>query len=356
MLKTTLISLISAIILTCSGCRSSHDDTSHPVMQGDNSIYYWRTTFTLSQAERKFLKVHDITKIYLHLFDVIEKRNQQGKEQVIPGATIKFVDSIPADIDYVPTIYITNFAMREMANAEETYALKIWKRINAICNKNGIPFHEIQLDCDWTESTRDGFFKLCESMKQCMDSTQVLSSTIRLHQLTQTPPPVDKGVLMVYNTGNMMELSTTNSIFSRVDIEPYLKDNRLKDYQLPLDVAYPTYGWSLVYEPRATGEYIFSRILKMDDFTSYPDIKLIGKNLYNVTKGVDFTPDTDHWNVVYKNSHIRVERPSVGEILQVKKMIDSRLSDKPHSNIIYHLDEKQLSHYNDNEIDNIYIH
>ena len=236
---------------------------------------------------------------------------------------------------------------------EDIFAEKIYKRINAICHRNGITFKEIQLDCDWTKGTREPFFALCEEMKTYMDSTQTLSSTIRLHQLTQTPPPVDRGVLMVYNTGNLMEMTTDNSIFSRRDIEPYLRDNRLVNYKLPLDVAYPTYGWSVVYSP-GVDKYRFYRLMKRTDFSSFPALKKIGKNIFEATEEVDFAPDDEEWDKIYEGHRVKVERPEASEILQVKMMIDKQLNGKPHTNILYHLDESQFKHYSDNEINKIY--
>lgn len=329
-------------------CRSNK-----PLSNGGNNIYYWRTTFSLSENEKEFLVEHNVKKIYLHFFDVEWSYPEKQGEIVTPQATIKFNDSVPTGIEIVPTIYITTSAMEKMQTREDEYAEKIYKRVNAICKLNKIEFGEIQLDCDWTKGTRQPFFRLCEAMKQCLDSTQTLSSTIRLHQLTQSPPPVDKGVLMVYNTGNLMEMTSDNSIFSRNDIEPYLRDNRLAKYPLKLDVAYPTYGWSVVFHP-GEDKYYFDRIMRRTDFSSYPNLKRIASNLYEATSEVNFSEDETGYDKVYTDYQIRVERPSAGEILEIKKMIDSQLKDKTHNNILYHLDESQLSHYSDNEISKIY--
>lgn len=347
---STVTSFIICILifLTSYGCSSGSSSSS-----GGNSIYYWRTTFSLNDAEQDFLKEHAISKIYVRFFDV-DNHWQPGKGyEVTPEGTIKFIDSIPAGVDIVPTIYITTSAIEQMQLKEEIFAEKIYKRINAMCHQNGISFKEIQLDCDWTKGTRKPFFALCEEMKTYMDSTQTLSSTIRLHQLTQTPPPVDKGVLMVYNTGNLMDMTTDNSIFSRRDIEPYLRDNRLANYELPLDVAYPTYGWSVVYHP-GEDKYIFNRLMKRTDFSSFPALKKIGKNIFEATEEVDFAPGDEECDKIFEGYRIKVERPTASEILQVKKMIDKQLNGKPHTNILYHLDESQFKHYTDNEINKIY--
>ena len=344
-----IISLwISFALLSCNGASSLKSNEG-------NSIYYWRTTFSLSNDEKEFLREHDVRKIYMRFFDVDGDCLAINGEYVIPEATLRFNDTVPAEIEIVPTVYITTRAMEMMQTEEDDYAEKIFKRITAICKQNNIVFNEIQLDCDWTKGTRQPFFRLCEAMKERMDSTQTLSSTIRLHQLTQIPPPVDKGVLMVYNTGNLMEMTSENSIFSRKDIEPYLKDNRLARYPLALDVAYPTYGWSVVFHP-GEDKYYFYRIMRKTDFSDCQNLKKIASNLYEATSEINFPEDKTVWDKVYEKYRIRVERPTADEILEIKKMIDGQLKSKPHNNILYHLDESQLSHYSDNEISKIYSH
>lgn len=330
----------------------SCQDNSSVRNNRENSIYYWRTTFSLSDKEKEFLKTHDVKKIYMRFFDVDWAHPAKNGEDVTPESTIRFNDTVPVDIEIVPTIYITTSAMGKMQNKENEYAEKIYKRVNAICKQNYICFKEIQPDCDWTKGTHQPFFRLCEAMKDYMDSTQTLSSTIRLHQLTQAPPPVDKGVLMVYNTGNLMEMTSDNSIFSRKDIEPYLRDNRLSKYPLALDVAYPTHGWSVVFHP-GEDKYYFDRIMRRTDFSSYPNLTKMASNLYEATSDVNFSNDEESSDKVYKDYLIRVERPSAREILEIKKLIDSQLKDKKHNNLLYYLDESQLSHYSDDEISKI---
>lgn len=338
--------LISITLFSCNGSSSLKNDEG-------NSIYYWRTTFSLSDKEKEFMREHDVRKIYMRFFDVDWDYRAKDREGVIPEATIQFKDTIPNGINVVPTVYITTSAIEKMQTREDDYAEKIYKRINAICKRHDIAFSEIQLDCDWTKGTRQPFFRLCEAMKVYMDSTQTLSSTIRLHQLTQAPPQVDKGVLMVYNTGNLMEMTSENSIFSRKDIEPYLRDNRLAEYPLALDVAYPTYGWSIVFHP-GKDKYYFDRIMRRTDFSDYPNLKKIAPNLFEATSEINFSEDETGGDKVYEKYRIRVERPTADEILEIKKMIDGQLKSKPHNNILYHLDESQLSHYSDNEISKIY--
>ena len=78
-----------------------------------------------------------------------------------------------------------------------------------------------QLVCDaWEEVTGIKAKNVYEpivlnKVKKLLSKEKVsLSVTVRLHQLRTTPPPADRGVLMVYNTGSIMNPHTENSILS----------------------------------------------------------------------------------------------------------------------------------------------
>ncbi|MDE7347177.1 MAG: hypothetical protein K2N48_10630 [Muribaculaceae bacterium] len=89
-------------------------------------------------------------------------------------------------------------------------------------------------------------------------------------------------------------------------------------------------------------------------FNELLQLKEVDKNTYEAIANINFSPDSKYGDNVYKESRIRVERPTAKEILEVKELIEHKLGNKPHSNILYHLDESQLSHYSDNEINKIY--
>ena len=68
----------------------------------------------------------------------------------------------------------------------------------------------------------------------------MLSATIRLHQLKfigeSGIPPVDKGLLMCYNMGDLHRLRISNSILETAELKKYIK--QLSVYPLKLDVAF----------------------------------------------------------------------------------------------------------------------
>lgn len=190
--------------------------------QQDNAIYYWRTTFKLDDYEKEFLNKNGIRKMYVRFFDVDVNPDTLSSDRCVPVATISFNDSLPDGVEIVPTVFITPEAIKEWPSFSNFLA----RRIYAMCEYNGISPNEVQFDCDWTTSTRIAFFEFLKNVKIQFEEYYPnikLSSTIRLHQLSQTPPDVDYGVLMCYNTGNFKDFDTKNSILDIEDVKPYLK-------------------------------------------------------------------------------------------------------------------------------------
>ena len=206
-------------------------------LEQSNGVYYWRTDLHLDSTERAFLKQHHINKVYCRYFDVV--MSDDGTEPK-PNATIAFSDTLPAGIELIPTVYITEDCMHK---PHKDLAEKLVKRIMQMNETNHIGnVHEIQIDCDYTSKSRATYYQFLETIKSQLSTIHYqLSTTIRLHQLSMPVPPVDYGVLMVYNTGDPRKWQERNPILDYRDVYPYL--NKLAQYQLPLAAAYPVYQW-----------------------------------------------------------------------------------------------------------------
>ena len=218
-----------------TGCdkQKSQDES----LEQCNSVYYWRTDLRLDSTERAFLSQYNINKVYCRYFDVV--MNDDATEPS-PNATISFSDTLPAGIEIIPTIYITEDCMHK---PHKDLAKKIVDRILQMNETNDISnAREIQIDCDYTSKSRQTYYKFLEEVRNQLSSKKYqLSTTIRLHQLSMPAPPADYGVLMVYNTGNPLKWQERNPILDYRDVYPYL--SRLDDYPLPLATAYPVYQW-----------------------------------------------------------------------------------------------------------------
>ena len=308
------ISIALAFLMLFSGCGHRGIDRAYNA-EKHNSIYYWKTTFDISPTEMEFLKKHDIERLYVRMFDVaIEQNLLSETKEVVPIATTKFVSEVPTNLELVPVTYITIDALRAMEGKEYDFATLIVERLLAMSSYNNCgEIKEIQLDCDWTSTTKSSYNKLCQRVKDLLHFKGIdLSITIRLHQLQETAPPADRGVLMLYNTGALKNPDTTNSILNINDVKPYIKS---KKYSLPLDYAYPTFGWGV--------KFVNGKFVSIVSEESRP---------------------------TSKEERIRHERPTSIEILDVKRLVESKLGKPERGNIIYHLDESQLKNYTNNEI------
>ena len=315
------------------------------------AVYYWKTTFDLDSADHQFLLTHGIRRIYLRMFDVDDVAGE-----AIPIATTDIhsfyfkydYEQLNLDsVHFVPTIYITLDALKLAKGREADLAEKIVERVKNMCSYHKYELMHIealQLDCDWTSSTRESFFALCSATSKAIASKGLpwqLSSTIRLHQLRQSPPPVDYGVLMVYNTGSFSDPDATNSIINLADVEPYLKF--LPAYPLHLDVAYPTYSWQLLFRNRQ-----FIGLLEGVDTNDRERFAPAGANSFRALSDMPFR------NIIIRRGDIiRCESSRFSEIAPIKALIEKRLARRPHSNILYHLDTKNLSTFTPNEIDSL---
>lgn len=342
------MAILSIIAASCSGTQPQQ------VHRELNSVYYWKTVFHLDSADIAFIKKHDIGRIYLRMFDVSEDTYAHAiAEKTVPNASVRIdyldnwiIEDSLSDKEFVPVVYVTLNALKAMKGHEGVLARNIVTRVRNMCEYNSIPnVNELQLDCDWTKSTEKSYFALCDSVKLGIADLQLpwrLSSTIRLHQLSGNVPPVDNGVLMVYNTGSFNDPDAANSIIAEKDVEPYLR--HLSSYQLHLDVAYPAYSWQLLFRKRQ-----FLGLLNGLNLTDTTQFTARGGNVYIARRDIPCNN-----RLILKGDMVRQETSEFEDISNVKRMIDTKLSNRDHSNILYHLEAKNLSKYSDNEINDIF--
>ncbi|MDE6316866.1 MAG: hypothetical protein K2L73_00520, partial [Muribaculaceae bacterium] len=204
--------MLMMMTTVATGCGKKADNTQ-PCHKETNGVYYWKTVFAPDSAELAFIAGHDVGRIYLRMFDVtVNPDTDSSPDKTIPNASVRvdysayytlMQDSLSTK-EFVPVVYITLDALRMMEGEEDVLARNIVSRVKSMVNYNSLPnVAELQLDCDWTVSTELSYFNLCKEVKNELKTAALpwrLSSTIRLHQLRRETPPVDCGVLMVYNT------------------------------------------------------------------------------------------------------------------------------------------------------------
>lgn len=241
----TRIIIFAMVAMLAVGCSRERE------LADVNAVYYWRTDLRLDSTERAFLQQHHIKKVYCRYFDVVMGDDGEPK----PNATMTFSDTLPDGIEMVPTVYITEDCMHK---PHPGLAAKLVRRILQMNETNDIRgVSEIQIDCDYTARSRQTYYDFLTAVANSCDTPvaggqspsasrstprfSLLSATIRLHQLQMPAPPVDYGVLMVYNTGDPRRFMERNPVLDLRDVKPYLR--YLSGYALPLAAAYPVYQW-----------------------------------------------------------------------------------------------------------------
>lgn len=297
------------------------------------AFYYWKQQFSLEKIQKKLLKDLNSNKIYVKYFDVVlENMDKHAK----PIALIDF-KSLPNQ-EVVPCVYIQNNVFKFTEN-QKGLALKVSKLVNQISKRQSIRVKEIQLDCDWTNTTQSHYFHFLKELK-ILQPTTIISSTIRLHQLKYPKetgiPPVEKGVLMCYNMDDIDRFETPNSIISTDVLAQYVTENT--SYDLPLDLALPVYQWGLVFRLGKLS-LIANDITNKDVANS--NFKKVTKNIYQVLN--------NHYlygNYVCKGDLIRLEKSSPKVIKSAINILNS--SDLTFNQLIlYHISQEHLNQYNE---------
>jgi hypothetical protein len=212
------------------------------------AFYYWRTVLALGAAERRALAEHAIDRIYLRMFDVAwehERAELVGKVQLGAGQALP-VGRTGQVIELAPVVFVRVEVLRQLSGeARAQLAGELWREVAARAQLLGFVPRQLQLDCDWTDGTREAFFSLVREVKR--HSGLPLSSTIRLHQVKYRErtgvPPVERGMLMFYNMGKISAEAGARSIFDPEAASRYV--SRVGEYPLPLDVALPIWSWTV---------------------------------------------------------------------------------------------------------------
>lgn len=341
-LKSIMVLTAAVIISFClAACGGKGDD-----MPSGNAVYYWRTTLKLSDAEREFLKSHDIRTVYTRFFDVVEEGGR-----LRPEGTLIFAGRMPDSVEIVPTVFIDSRALRTDSLAVGLAPL-ILARVDSMMSKNCYaPARELQIDFDWTAGNAKRYFSLLQELADSLHSRgRLLSTTIRLHQLTMAPPPADYGVLMVYNIGNFKDIREENSIISTRRLKEYI--GNLGSYPLPLRGALPLYEWALLFH-----EGRFRAIVRGVDLNDTTLFRRIDETHLAARKYMPLPTGTTGASPdgrIYPGDIIRHEQASAATLDTVNRMLRSERKDIGRRTILYHLDQETFKSFSNEEIDKIY--
>jgi hypothetical protein len=311
------------------------------------AFYHWKTESTISESEKNYLKNLKVEKLYIRLFDIDWDETRQFPT---PIASTKALENINKDIEIVPTLYFTNKTFSKLLNNQlDTLVRLVFQKIER--NTEGGHFNEIQIDCDWTETTKTRFFSFLKSFKKL--SKKQISATIRLHQVKYANktgvPPVDRGTLMAYNMGNLDDTQTGNSILDTTILKSYLKN--FENYPLKLDIALPLFSWGIVIRDGEAVKIINN--LSDQDFGQVKDLKQgvdvdfqenrvhILKNLY--LKGY----------YLYKDDEIRLENTPLSILQPTADLLAQHLNNEQVTVSFFHLDSAIIQRYHYEDLQDI---
>jgi hypothetical protein len=205
---------------------------------------------------------------------------------------------------------------------------------------------ELQFDCDWTASTSAKYFLLLSNIKKIQPGI-LLSATIRLHQIKYSGktgiPPVDRGLLMCYNMGNLKNPATKNSIIETAELQKYT--GTLASYALPLDIGLPLFSWQVLFRNNSYKgliENLPDSILQSDLFEK-------NGNRYRLLRD-----SVIYGYALQKDDVLRDEQSEYKEILHTAAVVSSSIKNTPCRVSLYHLDSVILKKYSLHELETVY--
>lgn len=323
------------MILTIGSC--TNDNPPHKKF----SFYHWKSNAEYNKSYQKALNTTQTNKIYLHYFDVeTVHKPRWGSDGIFPTYVLNSIAQDYQEFEIIPVVYITNRVFKTRNLDVTDLSNRIKKLINQISKTHfNKEIKQIQIDCDWTESTRGAYFELLGQLQNYFE----IDVTIRLHQIKYKNitgvPPVKKGTLMLYNVGDLKNRKQNSTLEASI-VKRYVDKNT--DYPLSLNIALPLFSQT---------------VLTNND----NEIKIIKNTERNVLENDDHFKIIDNLNLMVvkdtlykgfflsKGYNLKFEEINETVIIESYKIIknsDLKINDV----IFYHLDEKSLSNINLKEI------
>ncbi len=299
------------------------------------SFYFWKTNFSLSDIESECLKNNNVKILYVRFFDVDLNAETNN---AIPLGVIDSLENKSQHINIIPVVFITNRTFLNLSNTQiKTLASNIVNKINSL----DTTYNELQIDCDWSQKTKTTYFNFLNKVKKQLNDSVKLTCTIRLHQVKYPDitgiPPVDGGMLMFYNMGNINNLNETNSIYDADIAKKYVA--YVSNYKLHLDVALPIFNWVVHYR----NDKVFGLITKKQ----LPDLT---NELYfykKENKEIYLVKTDELINGVYykKGDVLKKEILSDEKLIEATQHLKHYLSSENRRVVLYDLDELNIKNY-----------
>lgn len=342
----TLITYTILVLAACSllpACKEAVPRQIKP------AFYYWRSEFRLQASEKKYLSGIASPDLYIRFFDVVW---DPQTAQPVPAAPLHFAEHPDSTLTYVPVVFITNETLQHCSLQQmSSLSAHILEKVKSLSGSFAHGYTQLQVDCDWTASTREKYFLLLQLLgKQLHPAGIRLSATLRLHQVKYAGktgvPPADRCMLMFYNMGDWQNPQVPNSMYDLQIAGKYL--SHIKSYPLPLDVALPLLRWTIVYR---RGRFLtFLNYIAADELDHCDFLeKLPDDNRFIVKK------DTLALGCAFrKNDVLRSETCDTKALLEGKEQLLRRIRNTGLTLALFHLDRQLLNHYTDAQIQKLF--
>lgn len=332
--------LAAALVVAYAvGCSGKHVENPPP----RRAFYFWRTTLALSPAEQKAVADLGVQRIYVRAFDVAWSDDEKTVKPlgVLTGTA-------PKGVELVPVVYIKNDVLAHLTVEQvPSVAHAIWLQVVAVEAGLDVTGTELQLDCDWTDKTRERFFALVSSVKA--EAKRTVTSTIRLHQIKYRErtgvPPVERGTLMFYNMGKFSADPDARMIFDADSAAKYL--SRIDEYPLPLDVALPIWSWTVhLRDEQVVG------LMQSTDPGELPAMDFLqadGPERFVVTRSTFL-----HGTWLREGDVLKIEVTGPAETQAAADMLAPHLRAGERTVTLFDLSERNLTRHGTDELDKVF--
>ena len=315
--------ILCAILLLLSSCKNEE----HNIERG---LYHWKSDFILSENQTEFLEDIQTDFLYVRYFDV-----NVSWEGAYPQSVVGMVSE--TDIPIIPTVYITTDVMVQLDSFYiRLLAEDVSNKIKAIHGDKELS--EVQFDCDWTPSIKDKYFYFLDEVSNYFPGVTI-SATVRLYQYKYPElagvPPVDKGLLMYYNMGDLTDYKETNSILNNQKGKEYLG---FGEYPLPIDIALPNFQWCLSFR-QGIFQYICPDFSK-EELNNQDLFSKTGDNTYI------FKKDTVMHNDYFRfGDELRHEFCSEQELMKAVNLLKDEMNQETTRILFYDLQPNTYKDY-----------
>lgn len=318
----------------------------------NRAFYFWKSDW-LGETEEQLFNDAGANKLYIKVFEI----TLDELEGAIPASKsfTQLSTNFLKGTEIIPCVFIENEVIAESTDeqldelAENTVFL-VDKFMNSKLKKNQadkVNWTELQIDCDWMESSKEQYFSFLKRLKKHTDKK--LSCTLRLYpykfHTKMGVPPVDRAMLLCYNLLNPRSEADKNSIMDISELKKYLVPNQ--DYPLPLDVSLPTYSSCYLFS-NGQFEQVYHGIPENLEGICLPN----EDGLWYVVK----QDTTIGANFFKRGRRLRIERVSPKQLLEATRLIVKYVPLDENATVgLYHLDENELKNYSHETLDSVFL-